>query len=141
MQCFIFPSKSVGIAFEAAIKRQFISSDMSHLSFSLKTWARNWICVAGEGSSAAAAGDFSAQEKRNNNEKTRMLAMFPRIGRTKSEGMEKNWRGMKLFPRVGRSGSADYDDLGAWCSDCVEGQFSALTLFSSSHSQRKYTQH
>jgi hypothetical protein len=73
-----------------------------------------------------------------------MLAMFPRIGRTKSEGMDKNWRGMKLFPRVGRSGSADYDDLGAWCSDCVEGQFSAaaaaLTLFSS-HSQRKYTQH
>lgn len=83
--------------------------------------------VAGEGSSAA-AGDFSAQEKRNNNEKTRMLAMFPRIGRTKSEDMQKNWRGMKLFPRVGRSGGADYDDLGAWCSDCVEGQFSAAAF-------------
>jgi len=44
MQCFIFPSKSVGIAFEAAIKRQFISSDMSHLSFSLNTGAQLDLC-------------------------------------------------------------------------------------------------
>ncbi|CAB3359895.1 Hypothetical predicted protein [Cloeon dipterum] len=70
-----------------------------------------------------ANGDYLSQDKRNN-ERPKMLSMFPRIGRTKEEEMQKNWRGMmKLFPRVGRAETNDdYEDR-AWCQECISADY------------------
>ncbi|XP_059483913.1 uncharacterized protein LOC132201626 isoform X2 [Neocloeon triangulifer] len=71
-----------------------------------------------------ANGDYLTPDKRSN-ERPKTLSMFPRIGRTKEEEMQKNWRGMmKLFPRVGRSGGgADEYDEHPLCPDCYSPDY------------------